>query len=137
MAEEQRKAIGQQPDAQLFGLLSNLLHEVESLTNQEEVELRAKIEALGMEVTKVPSKSMQNLNELEIAKELDKLSAKLDDVDDMISTAIASDPEVKSLLSSTADLWVPVITASSDERRNFTASSSSVGGGDDDNRKKL
>ena len=68
---------------------------------------------------------------------MDKLSAKLDDVDDMISTAIASDPEVKSLLSCTADLWVPVITASSDERRNFTASSSSVGGGDDDNGKKL
>lgn len=69
---------------------------------------------------------------------MDKLSAKLDDVDDMISTAIASDPEVKSLLSSTADLWVPVITASSNERRNFTASSSSVGGGGgDDNGKKL
>lgn len=92
------------------------------MTNQEEVELRAKIEALGLEVTKVPSKSKKNLDELQIAKELDELSAKLDNVDEMISSAIAADPQVKSLLSSTADVWMPVITASSDERRNFTAS---------------
>ncbi|XP_061998421.1 uncharacterized protein LOC133715790 isoform X2 [Rosa rugosa] len=95
---------------------------VEALTNQEEVELRSKIEALGLEVTKVPSKSTQHLDELEIAKELDKLSAKLDDVDEMISSAMASDPQVKSLLSGTADVWMPVITASADERRTFTAS---------------
>lgn len=72
---------------------------------------------MGLEVTKVPSKSAQDLDEFEIAKELDKLSSKLDDVDKMIS----SDPEVRSLLSSTADVWMPVITATSDERRNFTA----------------
>uniref|UniRef100_A0A7N0TQY7 Uncharacterized protein n=1 Tax=Kalanchoe fedtschenkoi TaxID=63787 RepID=A0A7N0TQY7_KALFE len=113
------------PDAQLFQLLSNLLQEVESLTNQEEVELRAKIEALGLEVTKFPPTAAHPLDELEIANELDKLSAKLDDVDEMISSAMASDPQVQSLLSSTADVWLPVITASSDERRNFTAS---VGG---------
>ncbi|KAK1422846.1 hypothetical protein QVD17_18135 [Tagetes erecta] len=105
------------PDTQLFDLLSNLLQQVESLSNQEEVELRAKIEALGLEVTKVPSKSTRNLDELEIAAELDKLSAKLADVDEMISSA---DVEVKSLLSDTADVWMPVITANSDERRNFT-----------------
>ncbi|KAI8545712.1 hypothetical protein RHMOL_Rhmol07G0059900 [Rhododendron molle] len=110
------------PDAQLFGLLSSLLQQVEALTNQEEVELRAKIEALGLEVTKVPSNPTQNLDELEIANELDKLSAKLDDVDEMISSAMAADPQVKSLLSSTADVWLPVITATSDERRTFTAS---------------
>ncbi|KAI8024139.1 hypothetical protein ACSBR2_004374 [Camellia fascicularis] len=127
MAEEGKSA---PPDAQLFGLLSNLLQQVESLTNQEEVELRSKIEALGLEVTKVPTKSTKDLDELEIAKELDKLSAKLDDVDEMISSAMAADPQVKSLLSSTADVWMPVITATSDERRNFTASSS-IG---DDNR---
>ena len=34
---------------------------------------------------------------------------------------ISSDPEVRSLLSSTADVWMPVITANSNERRNFTA----------------
>ncbi|KAK3028534.1 hypothetical protein RJ639_037703 [Escallonia herrerae] len=122
MAEEDGKsaAATPPPDAQLFGLLSNLLQQVEALTNQEEVELRAKIEALGLEVTKAPSKSTQNLDELEIAKELDKLSAKLDDVDEMISSAMAADPQIKSLLSSTADVWMPVITASSsDERRNF------------------
>lgn len=60
--------------------------------------------------------------QLEIAKELDKLSAKLDDVDEMISSAMAADPQVKSLLSGTADVWMPVITANADERRNFTSS---------------
>ncbi|KAG2372254.1 hypothetical protein LR48_Vigan05g043600 [Vigna angularis] len=109
------------PDAQLFQLLSNLLQQVEELTNQEEVELRSKIETLGVEVTKVPSKSTQHLNEVEIAKELDKLSARLDDLDEMISTSMASDPQVQSLLSDTADVWMPVITATSEERRNFTA----------------
>lgn len=32
---------------------------MEALTNQEEVELRSKIEALGLEVTKVPVQSEQ------------------------------------------------------------------------------
>ncbi|KAL0374034.1 UNVERIFIED_CONTAM: hypothetical protein Sradi_3319100, partial [Sesamum radiatum] len=94
---------------------------VESLTNQEEVELRAKIETLGLEVRKLPSKSAQHLNEMEIAQELDKLSAKLDDVDELISSTIAEDPQVRTLLSTTADVWMPVITATSDERRNFTS----------------
>ncbi|CAK8532184.1 unnamed protein product [Lathyrus sativus] len=116
MAEEGK------PDDQLFQLLSNLLLEVESLTNQEEVELRSKIETLGLEVIKVPSKSTKQLDELEIAKELDRLSAKLDDVDEMISSTMASDPQVRSLLSCTADVWMPVITATSEERRGFTAS---------------
>ncbi|KAM2279044.1 hypothetical protein ACFX1S_039935 [Malus domestica] len=116
MAEEGK------PDAQLFQLLSGLLQQVEALTNEEEVELRSKIEALGLEVTKLPSQSTQHLDELEIAKELDKLTAKLDDVDEMISSAMAADPQVKSLLSGTADVWMPVITATADERRNFTTS---------------
>lgn len=38
--------------------------QVEALTNQEEVELRSKIEALGLEVTKLPSKSTQHLDEV-------------------------------------------------------------------------
>ncbi|XP_059429191.1 uncharacterized protein LOC132163007 [Corylus avellana] len=108
-------------DEQLFQLLSNLLQQVESLTNNEEVELRSKIEALGLEVTKVPSKSAKHLDELEIAQELDKLSEKLDNVDEMISLAMAADPQVQSLLSNTADVWMPVITATAEERRNFTA----------------
>ncbi|XP_076901917.1 uncharacterized protein LOC143556502 [Bidens hawaiensis] len=119
MGEETNPSSSVPDTQQLFGLLSHLLQQVESLSNQEEVELRAKIEALGLEVTKVPSKPTQNLDELEIAAELDKLSAKLAHVDEMISSA---DVEVKSLLSDTADVWMPVITASSDERRNFTAS---------------
>ncbi|XVF22998.1 hypothetical protein REPUB_Repub12eG0219100 [Reevesia pubescens] len=112
---------GKSADAQLFQLLSNLLHQVEALTNQEEVELRSKIEALGLEVTKVPSKSTHGLDELEIARELDKLSAKLEGVDEMISSVMDANPQVQSLLSGTADVWMPVITANADERRNFTA----------------
>lgn len=57
---------------------------------------------------------------MEIAKELDKLSEKLDNVDELISSTMAADPQVRTLLSSTADVWMPVITATSDERRNFT-----------------
>ncbi|ONK64223.1 uncharacterized protein A4U43_C07F23410 [Asparagus officinalis] len=121
-------AEGGKPDAQLFQLLSNLLQQVESLSNQEEVELRAKIQALGLEVTKVPSKPSEDIGELEIAAELDKLSAKLDDVDKMISSTMAEDPQVRSLLSSTSDVWMPVITASADQRRGFTAGTSSEGG---------
>ncbi|CAI9269269.1 unnamed protein product [Lactuca saligna] len=119
---EEDKPSSSLPDTQFFGLLSNLLQQVESLTNQEEVELRAKIEALGLEVTKVPSKSTKILDELELASELDKLSAKLDNVDEMISSAMAADPQVMSLLSDTADVWMPVITATSDERQIFAAS---------------
>lgn len=58
---------------------------------------------------------------MEIAKELDKLSAKLDDVDELISETMAADPQVRTLLSSTADVWLPVVTATSYERRNFTS----------------
>jgi len=61
---------------------------------------------------------------LEIAAELDKLSARIDYVDKMISSAIAEDPEVKSLLSSTSDVWMPVITATADQRRGFAGTSS-------------
>lgn len=118
MAEQEQ---GPKPDAQLFELLSDLLVQVESITNQEEVELRAKIEALGSEVTKVPSKSAHNLDELDIARELDKLSAKLDDADEMISSTMATDPQVRTLLSNTADVWMPVITATTEERRIFSA----------------
>ncbi|XP_047972433.1 uncharacterized protein LOC125215140 isoform X2 [Salvia hispanica] len=125
-------------DAHLFGLLSNLLQQVESLTNQEEVELRAKIEALGLEVRKLPSESAQHLNEVEIAKELDKLSAKLDHVDELISSTMAEDPQVRALLSTTADVWMPVITATSDERRTFTSMAGEDGvGGKDQNSEKL
>nr|XP_043610920.1 uncharacterized protein LOC122582573 [Erigeron canadensis] len=122
MGEERKATSSSVPDTEFFGLLSNLLQQVESLTNQEEVELRAKIEALGLEVTKVPSKSTQIPDELELASELDRLSAKLDNVDEMISSAMASDPQVKSLLSNTADVWMPVITATSDQRRSIAAS---------------
>jgi hypothetical protein len=128
------------------------------MSNQEEVELRAKIEALGLEVTKVPQQAPKQLDEvtailllphlvtplstdpclivslcfvqlsfqLEIAAELDRLSARLENVDKMISSAMTSDPEVKSLLSSTADVWMPVITASADERRGFAGTSADL-----------
>ncbi|PKU62625.1 hypothetical protein MA16_Dca016573 [Dendrobium catenatum] len=40
----------------------------------------------------------------------------------MISSTMATNPEVRSLLSSTADVWLPVITASADQRRSFAVS---------------
>ncbi|KAG6625026.1 hypothetical protein CIPAW_16G067000 [Carya illinoinensis] len=110
-------------DDQLFQLLSGLLQQVESLTNQEEVELRSKIEALGLEVTKVPSKAVQPLGELDIAKQLDELSEKLEDVDEKISSAMAADPQVQTLLSGTADVWMPVITATAEERQKIVRNS--------------
>lgn len=69
-----------------------------------------------------PLSKILNWWQLEIAAELDKLSAKLDDVDKMISSAMADDPQVQSLLSSTADVWMPVITATADQRREFSGS---------------
>jgi hypothetical protein len=54
----------------------------------------------------------------------------------MISSAIASDPEVKSLLSSTADVWMPVITASADERRGFAGTSGEGSQGEQENTKQ-
>jgi hypothetical protein len=54
----------------------------------------------------------------------------------MTSSAIASDPEVKSLLSSTADIWMPVITASADEGRGFAGTSDEGSQGDKENTKQ-
>lgn len=62
------------------------------------------------------------MTQMELASRLDKLSSKLDEVDEMISSAITTDPQVRSLLSSTADVWMPVIAATSDERRRFSSS---------------
>uniref|UniRef100_A0A5K1AZJ7 Uncharacterized protein n=1 Tax=Nymphaea colorata TaxID=210225 RepID=A0A5K1AZJ7_9MAGN len=56
---------------------------------------------------------------MEIARQLDNLSAKLNHVDAMISSAMAADPDVQTLLQSTSDLWMPVITATSSERRTL------------------
>ena len=50
-----------------------------------------------------------------MARELDNMSAKLDSLGALVDEA-ASDPEVQGLLASSADLWVPVITASAEER---------------------
>eukprot|EP01018_Ginkgo_biloba_P029296 Gb_08503 [translate_table: standard] len=95
---------------------------VEAESNQPETELRSKIKALGLETTKVPLTSSKQADELEIAKELDRISAKLDSVDELISSSATADPQVQSLLCGTADLWMPVITATADERRAFAAS---------------
>ncbi|XP_074312627.1 uncharacterized protein LOC141648072 [Silene latifolia] len=116
-------SMGKGDAQQLFDLLSHLLSEVETISNQEEVDLRAKIDALRSEVTKVPSSSALQTEdtELEVARRLDNLSMKLDKVDEMISSTITADPQVKSILSSTSDIWMPVITATSDERRKFSS----------------
>jgi len=53
--------------------------------------------------------------QVDVARELDKMSAKLDSLGTLVEEA-ASDPEVQGLLASSANLWVPVITASAEER---------------------
>ena len=60
----------------------------------------------------------------EIAQELDKLSAKLDCIEQTISPSLL-DPQVQGLLSATADLWIPTITASSNERVSIASASNS------------
>lgn len=51
---------------------------------------------------------------------------------------MAEDPQVRALLSTTADVWMPVITATSDERRTFTSMAGEDGvGGKDQNSEKL
>jgi hypothetical protein len=62
--------------------------------------------------------------QLEIAQELDKLSAKLDCIEQTIAPSLL-DPQVQRLLSATADLWIPTITASSDERISIASASNS------------
>ncbi|RLN33170.1 uncharacterized protein C2845_PM03G05780 [Panicum miliaceum] len=57
-------AEGSKPDVPLFQLLTDLLQQVESMSNQEEVELRAKIETLGLEITKVPEQAPKHLDEV-------------------------------------------------------------------------
>lgn len=96
--------------------------QVEAETNQPETELRSKIKALELETTKVPSVSSKQPDELEIAKELDRMSAKLESIDELLSSSSPADLQVQSLLSGTADLWMPVITATADERQAFAAS---------------
>lgn len=96
---------------------------VEAETNQPETELRLKIKALELETTKLPSISSKQPDELEIAKELDRMSAKLESIDELLSSSSPADLEVQSLLSGTADLWMPVITATTEERQAFAASS--------------
>ncbi|KAH7570715.1 hypothetical protein JRO89_XS05G0165700 [Xanthoceras sorbifolium] len=109
-------------DSQLFNLLSNLLQQVSFCLPYYMPLTAFDCEFVEFSLSSVGSIDSTQLDELEIARELDKLSAKLDDVDDMISTAIATDPQVQSLLSGTAEVWMPVITATADERRNFTGS---------------
>ncbi|PKU71357.1 hypothetical protein MA16_Dca004198 [Dendrobium catenatum] len=41
---------------------------------------------------------------------------------EMISSTMATNPEVCSLLSSTVDVWLLVITATADQRRSFSVS---------------
>lgn len=43
------------------------------------------------------------------------MSAKLESLGALVDE-VASDPEVQGLLASSANLWVPVITASAEER---------------------
>lgn len=108
-------------NGQLFQFLNQLLNKVEAETNQPETELRSKIKALELETTKVPSISSKQPDELEIAKELDRMSAKLESIDELLSSSSPADLQVQGLLSGTVDLWMPVITATTEERQAFAA----------------
>ncbi|XP_074285790.1 protein SEMI-ROLLED LEAF 2-like isoform X2 [Silene latifolia] len=50
-------------------------------------------------------------SKFEVARRLDNLWMKLDKVDEMTSSTITADPQIKSILSSTLDIWMLVITA--------------------------
>lgn len=88
---------------------------MEASSGVEETELKAKIAALQSETRKTPSTSTSQMTEVDMARELDKMSAKLDSLGALVEEA-ASDPEVQGLLANSANLWVPVITASAEER---------------------
>ena len=49
------------------------------------------------------------------------MSAKLESIDELLSSSSATDLQVQGLLSGTADLWMPVITATTEERQAFAA----------------
>jgi len=66
---------------------------VEALTNDEEVELRSKIEALGLEVTKVPSSSTRHLDEVFVSR----LSSNRVSI---VSGSISENPRFHSMLGS-------------------------------------
>ncbi|GLJ39819.1 hypothetical protein SUGI_0813910 [Cryptomeria japonica] len=85
-------------NAHLFQFLSDLIDRVEAESNQPETELRSKIKALVLETTKVPSTPSKQPDEVEIAKELDKISAKLDSVDELLSSSSEADRELLLLL---------------------------------------
>lgn len=89
--------------------------QVETSSGVEEPELKAKIAALQSETRKTPTASSSQMSEVDVARELYKMSAKLDSLGTLVEEA-ASDPEVKGLLANSANLWVPVITASAEER---------------------
>ena len=49
------------------------------------------------------------------------MSAKLESIDELLSSSSAADLQVQGLLSGTADLWMPVITATTEECQAFAA----------------
>ena len=49
------------------------------------------------------------------------MSAKLESIDELLSSSSAADLQVQGLLSGIADLWMPVITATTEERQAFAA----------------
>jgi hypothetical protein len=53
--------------------------------------------------------------QVEVSRELDQMSAKLESLGALVDEA-AADPEVQNLLANSATLWVPVITASVEDR---------------------
>ncbi|XP_024400898.1 uncharacterized protein [Physcomitrium patens] len=121
-----KKPQAQLADDQLFQFLYGLVDQVEADSGTEETDLKAKIAALQAETRKTPGASTSRMSEVDVARELDNMSAKLDSLGALVEEATA-DSEVQGLLANSANLWVPVITASAEER---TAKTSAEGNSD-------
>eukprot|EP00252_Welwitschia_mirabilis_P013305 TRINITY_DN2930_c0_g1_i1.p1 TRINITY_DN2930_c0_g1~~TRINITY_DN2930_c0_g1_i1.p1 ORF type:complete len:128 (-),score=26.74 TRINITY_DN2930_c0_g1_i1:384-767(-) len=114
------------PNQPLMQFLNQLLGEVESGSENLDFELRSKIKALEREISKVPAVSSHPPDELEIAKKLDEMSAKLNSLDELLSSTSAEDVQVRNILGKTADIWMPAITATAEERKKSAANSAAT-----------
>ncbi|CAM6084093.1 unnamed protein product [Calypogeia fissa] len=127
LTPEQQKQQQQQSAAneQLFQYLNSLLQQAEAASGTPELELRSKIEALRTETQRVPTPSTSGMSEVEVASKLDQLSAKMESVNKLL-TEVEKDPETKNFLQSSSELWMPVITATAEERRAASSSQPST-----------
>eukprot|EP00271_Cylindrocystis_brebissonii_P005195 TRINITY_DN17151_c0_g1_i1.p1 TRINITY_DN17151_c0_g1~~TRINITY_DN17151_c0_g1_i1.p1 ORF type:complete len:144 (+),score=24.21 TRINITY_DN17151_c0_g1_i1:274-705(+) len=114
---EKREGANEMPQ-DLFAYLDAMVNQLEGADGgRPDEELRGKLSALRAETQRVPAeRRVREMSEIDVASEMDKLQVRLDSVERLVEASVG-DTEVRSLLQNTAALWVPVITASSNERR--------------------